>query len=638
MADETGDPQVRIAATIDPSGAISGAGKTVDAIDGIKGSSEGASSAGKNLVDQFGSLRSAHHALAAIGEIARGGTEAVAGEAMAVRFLGEAFESLIPGGAALVALATVVSLGASMVARQQEHNDKLADGKDKTDALKDATDHLNESVTAYQQAADAALTALSKGEKDQEDAFSAANKTYEVRVGLLQKEIGLRQQLADVLMATAEAGELRANTDGAEGALKITEKYDSLKEGYKERFDFEKLNLERQQLAVQNQDLGDRYAAEKAYRDKLQTDFDSLTAQLASAKDNAQSLGIPVSTDDKSYTKVAAGGIDSISEMEAQQDALREKMETGNESGYETSDVITKELADLQTKITETTHRVSAAMDLARAQAAMKSVGEKTRVDLDESNRKLSGYSSEERDNTQKLIDKDAELQIARLNARKTAGDLAAKDKKDQAELADRDAKARNEAAQEVQSQIEKDKTQTPTARAAAALAGGDLKATALQREYDEGTAKGSDKLTKGEAAKLKEDILAAKQEAQVRAKQITDEAAKAAAEAQKKAGTTDKKDLSDVSRQVEDFLKNDGASREMTDNAHAAEEEMSQGHVEGAERLLDAFEAHVQATKNMTAAQQTLASQLIAKLQETIAIMEGHTGMINDLSNSVNN
>lgn len=152
---DNGDPQLRIDATINAGGAVSGGKQTVDALNQVKEATERGAQSAKEAGETFnsailGNLRSVHHLLAGLFEISEGGIPAIGGLAAEGRVTTEVFEGMLGAFAPLaLIITTITQLAIPMFEAWAARGEKA---KDATDGVKTATDGYKTSLDAVIQA------------------------------------------------------------------------------------------------------------------------------------------------------------------------------------------------------------------------------------------------------------------------------------------------------------------------------------------------------------------------------------------------------------------------------------------------------------------------------------------------------
>lgn len=215
---------------------------------------------GERASHVFGSLRSARHPLMAIGEIARGGTSAVAGLAMEGRVLAEVFESIIPGIGPLIAAFTLLSVGAQMWSRSEESAEKS------TDKATEAADKQAKKIDELQQRAATAYPDVLKY-------LEAVTKELSAQTIATEKLERANQELED-----AKISEKLAQLDNEEDAALIGKGADqrgAIQQNYAEK----RLKLKKE---LDDKKAQDEVKAKQEELDKANKDLTDAQAQIAS--------------------------------------------------------------------------------------------------------------------------------------------------------------------------------------------------------------------------------------------------------------------------------------------------------------------------------------------------------------------
>jgi hypothetical protein len=218
-ADNDSDYRIRIRTVADGDGAaksIADLKQVEAATEGVTASTETMGKVGEDAARSLSNLRGIHHALFGIQELAEGGTAAIGGMAAEGRVAVEVFESMLgPRAPIALAITTITMLAAPMIAKWQEHAQKISDAKDNTDDLTKATDNYKESL-------DASL----ESQKSIEESEKRQLGLIHDRQAAEKEVIELRKQGA---MAEAQARYLEKNNAAktAEDRKRAKEEYDA---------------------------------------------------------------------------------------------------------------------------------------------------------------------------------------------------------------------------------------------------------------------------------------------------------------------------------------------------------------------------------------------------------------------------
>lgn len=291
----TGDSaEIKLRASLDPAAATEGANKVVKDVKGISEATDRASEGGKKLVEQLGSMRSAHHALEGIANIAEGGAASLAGMAMEARVLTEAFEAMIPGAGPLLAILTGLAIGGEMFATSQDSAEKA------TDKAADATARQAKKIEELQIKAAAAYPDILRQ-------IEAITKAVMDQVAAQRELEKANQELAD-----AKISERLADLDEEE-AIEMGGKDADQQAAIKRDFAKKRLAL-KQELELQKaeEEKEDRESALKA----LQTDLETKQREAAALSEQLTHANNLVNGD--ALKKVSNAGVKSNAQMAAE--------------------------------------------------------------------------------------------------------------------------------------------------------------------------------------------------------------------------------------------------------------------------------------------------------------------------------
>ncbi len=415
-----------------------------------------------------------------------------------------------PLGPLLVAITQLSAAAIPMIEKWQDQNDKLDDAKTKTDDFADALESLTDKVDDYKSAADDAVQAITDAEKKQEDGFAYANKVFEDRVGLMQKAIDLNQKLTDAELDASKRQELAANKDGPEGVQRIEAKYASLKEGYKERAQGEKLQNERSELIEKQHALPNEIQGEKDAQAKLQGELAQQTAAEDAAKAVAAKAGLPTDKKSDYYAKLADAKYNEIKALQAQEKAAQAVL-TGDGSLLNPGGLLNEpvgpdpgtrfyhnqkvraaqdDLDQIDAKLAAATHQEAAATQLAKTSAATENgKGSKDlKAALDASATKIQALEDQAKDNQTRIKQLDIQIQTAALEDQNAQQALALKQQGEALKAKNTDWNAENKAKINQAELDAANPNLSPRQRADATKREGELRAQEDERKIVEGT------------------------------------------------------------------------------------------------------------------------------------------------------
>ncbi|HUB67066.1 MAG TPA: hypothetical protein VL981_06245 [Candidatus Methylacidiphilales bacterium] len=278
------DAEFKIRATIDASDAVRGAQQAEQALQDVKGATNDAGESQKNLGEAAGeaaqkltSFRASQHILHSIRELSEGGTQALMGEAMAARLLGEAMEAVNPEIGAVIMAASVIGsiIGTIMLSTSNQKEEAktgvdeigqtLDDLKQRTDITKQSIESAMGAIIANYKAAREELQAQIKATKELQ---AAQDELRSAKLAAQIAALNEQEAQAEQGKSSDEVDEIKRQFDAKR--LAIRQKFDA--DQAQEKIDDKKAEIKQQQdeIIAKQKEMSDSDAELQHQQDEVQ--------------------------------------------------------------------------------------------------------------------------------------------------------------------------------------------------------------------------------------------------------------------------------------------------------------------------------------------------------------------------------